>query len=316
MRVVFFGTPKFAADIFARLHDSHHEVIAVFTKADSVSKRGKKLVACETKIVATDRRVDVYTPKTLRDADTIELLKSFDADAFCVAAYGMILPREVLEIPRYGCINVHGSLLPRWRGAAPIERAILAGDSKSGVAIMRMDEGLDTGDVAEMAEIPIVGKTAGDVRDELAILGSDMLISVLDRLKAGEVSWTPQSEDGATYANKIEKSESLLDPDYSASDNLLRILASADNAPARCTIGARSVRIVRASLDFDDGDIQLSNYSQGDVVWSKKKLYLVCGEDAIEVLELKPDGKSTMSATSFAAGDESVRSNSTKWSHI
>ena len=180
MRIVFMGTPAFAADILQGLIESHHEVVGCFTRPDAVRGRGKKLVYSPVKGRAVQAGIPVYEFSSMKSDEAFGALASLRPDAVCVAAYGAILPKRVLELPRFGCLNVHGSLLPRWRGAAPIERAILAGDELTGIGIMQMEEGLDTGDVAEERSISVFGKSSDQLYSELAVLGGEALVKVLD----------------------------------------------------------------------------------------------------------------------------------------
>lgn len=178
MRIAFMGSPEFAADILEDIHENM-EIVVVYTREDAVRSRGKQLLATPVKVLAQALGIEVRTPKTLRDEAEQDYLRSLGLDAIVVAAYGRILPKEVLDIPRFGCINVHASLLPRWRGAAPIERAILAGDEFAGVCIMRMEEGLDTGDFCVSRSIPIADMNAATLTSELASLGAVSLITRL-----------------------------------------------------------------------------------------------------------------------------------------
>ena len=193
MRIVFMGTPDFAASVLSELA-SQHEVVAVYTRPDAVRGRGKQLVPSPVKVEACERGIPVFTPKTLRDADEQQALAALEPDVICVAAYGMLLPAEVLSIPEHGCLNVHASLLPRWRGAAPIERAILSGDEEVGVCIMRMEEGLDTGDYCVCRSLEVGDKDVALLTDLLADLGAHALLTALTQLEAGCIRWTRQDE--------------------------------------------------------------------------------------------------------------------------
>ena len=204
MRVVFMGTPSFSATILEELACAH-EVVEVYTRPDAVRGRGRALSPSPVKELASSLGLPVSTPKTLRDAEVQRALADLRPDAICVAAYGAILPREVLDIAP--CLNVHASILPRWRGAAPIQHAILAGDAEAGVCIMRMEEGLDTGDFCIVRRVDATGKDAASLTDELANLGARALLSALDQLASGGLRWVAQDEAQATYAHKIEKGQ-------------------------------------------------------------------------------------------------------------
>lgn len=304
------GTPVFASDILRELvQASKHNVVSVFTGQDSVSKRGNKLVATPVKVEAKGNQIVVFTPRTLKDEEVVEAIKEQNPDVICVAAYGKILPKSVLEIPKFGCLNVHASLLPRWRGAAPIERAILSGDKKQGVSIMKMEEGLDTGDFCNQVEIDAVGKPSGELTKELALTGAKALIDVLDELeKSGNVAWQKQDESKVTYADKIEKNELFLNPDDDEIINLRRVLASADSHPSRCIVADKTVRIVLAEVASDE------SVEKGRVIFKNKKLLLGCDAGSLRILKLKPDGKKEMDATSFVAGNSQIRENLSTWS--
>lgn len=230
MRVVFMGTPRFAAEILDELAE-FHEIAAVYTRPDAVRGRGKALVPSPVKEVAERRGLPVRTPRTLRDAAVLSELAAFAPDVICVAAYGAILPKEVLDLPPFGCLNVHGSLLPRWRGAAPIERAILAGDEEIGVCIMAMEEGLDTGDYCVCRSLPAGSRTAAELTEELAALGASALLTALAQAEGGNLRWVAQDEALVTYAEKIAKGELNLDPAESAVANDRRVRASAPPIP-------------------------------------------------------------------------------------
>lgn len=215
MKIIFAGTPEFAVPTLKALLNSSHQVVAVYTQPDRPSGRGQKLTASPIKQVAIAADIPVYQPKTLRDSEAQKTLCKFNADVMVVVAYGLILPKEVLQIPRLGCINVHASLLPRWRGAAPIQRAILAGDKETGITIMQMDEGLDTGLMLSRVSCPInIDDTSQTLHDRLSVLGAETLATMLAEkfLPEGVV----QNEQQACYAKKIEKSEGELDWQQSA----------------------------------------------------------------------------------------------------
>ena len=213
LRIVFAGTPDFAAESLRALLQGHHDVIAVYTQPDRPAGRGRSLKASPVKTVAQAHDIPVHQPLNLKDADAQAELAALKPDLMVVAAYGLILPQKVLDIPRLGCINVHASLLPRWRGAAPIQRAILAGDRETGITIMQMDAGLDTGAMLYKATCPIsASDTGASLHDRLALLGGDALLAVVDGLRDGE-RFTPEAQDAAlaTYASKLSKEEAQID---------------------------------------------------------------------------------------------------------
>ncbi len=217
MNLLFAGTPEFAAHSLQALLDSEHQVLAVYTQPDRPAGRGRKLTASPVKALALEHDLPVLQPQTLREAEVQQALADWQADVLVVVAYGLILPQAVLDAPRLGCLNVHASLLPRWRGAAPIQRAILAGDTETGVTIMQMDAGLDTGDMLYKVSCPIEPTdTAATLHDRLAGLGATALVETLRRLDAGEVQPEKQDDAQATYAEKLQKSEALIEWSQSA----------------------------------------------------------------------------------------------------
>src|SRR5690348_13158372 len=212
MRLIFMGTPDFAVPTLVELAARGHEIAAVYTRAAKPAGRGMDMQITPVEREARRLALPIFTPRTLKDASVQQTFRAHNADVAVVIAYGLILPKAVLEAPRLGCFNVHASLLPRWRGAAPINRAIMAGDAESGITIMKMDEGLDTGAMA-MAERMTIGidMTAGDLHDALARLGADLMLRALAAAERGSLSLTPQPTTGAMYAEKISKSETRID---------------------------------------------------------------------------------------------------------
>ncbi len=316
MRVVFMGTPKLAADILVEIAQQH-EVVCVYTRPDAVRGRGAKLEPSPVKAAAERLGIPVRTATSLRDAEEQAHLAELAPDAICVAAYGCILPREVLEIPRYGCLNVHASLLPRWRGAAPIERAILAGDEQTGVCIMRMEEGLDTGPYCVRRATEVEGKSAAELTDELANLGARALLTGLSVVEQGGAEWTFQDDAAATYAEKLAKDELYPDPAEPAAAMVRKVLASSEAHPARAVIAGRSATVERVALPDDERAAALCDgLEQGAVRFAAKRLFLGTGDGAVEVLSLKPDGKKSMDARAFAAGVQGIKAGGCTWGRI
>lgn len=312
MRVVFMGTPAFAAKVLEALIESKHEVAGVVTRPDAVRGRGKKLVSSAVKDVAVAHSITVLEHSSLRSDEAHDAIAALEPDVICVAAYGALLPARILELPRFGCLNVHGSLLPRWRGAAPVERAILAGDELTGIGIMNMEEGLDTGATAKVVPVEIGTKTATELSLELAQVGGRALVEVLDELDAqGSVHWTDQAEDGVTYANKIEKGELNIVPEDAAAANLRRIQASSENHSARGVIAGKTCTILRAQAGTPSASL-----GAGQVAFEAKRLYLGCADGAFEVLDVKPDGKKAMEARAFAAGIQGIKKGGITWSAL
>ncbi|MCI9628677.1 MAG: methionyl-tRNA formyltransferase [Eggerthellaceae bacterium] len=317
MRIAFMGSPEFAADILEDIHENM-EIVVVYTREDAVRSRGKQLLATPVKVLAQALGIEVRTPKTLRDEAEQDYLRSLGLDAIVVAAYGRILPKEVLDIPRFGCINVHASLLPRWRGAAPIERAILAGDEFAGVCIMRMEEGLDTGDFCVSRSIPIADMNAATLTSELASLGAVSLITALDHIEHGCARWVVQDENEVTYASKIEKGELDLSCNMDVEDAIRCVRASGVAHPAKCVVADRVVTLLEADKVDDVSVIKSTGdvLHAGDVAFVGKKLYLICNNGALVVDSLKPDGKSAMDGKAFAAGNKDIREGRATWSGI
>lgn len=316
MRVVFMGTPKLAADILVEIAQQH-EVVCVYTRPDAVRGRGAKLEPSPVKAAAERLGIPVRTATSLRDAEEQAHLAELAPDVICVAAYGCILPHEVLEIPRYGCLNVHASLLPRWRGAAPIERAILAGDEQTGVCIMRMEEGLDTGPYCVRRATEVEGKSAAELTDELANLGARALLTGLSVVEQGGAEWTFQDDAAATYAEKLAKDELYPDPAEPAAAMVRKVLASSEAHPARAVIAGRSATVERVALPDDERAAALCDgLEQGAVRFAAKRLFLGTVDGAVEVLSLKPDGKKSMDARAFAAGIQGIKAGGCTWGRI
>lgn len=314
MRIVFMGTPAFAATILDQLAQSY-EVVGVFTQPDAIRSRGKKLEPSLVKQTALSHEIPVFEYATFKDNDAFDQLESLAPDVICVAAYGVLLPALVLDLPRFGCLNVHGSLLPRWRGAAPIERAILAGDEQIGVCIMQMEEGLDTGAYCASRVVPRGHRSASELTEELAALGAQALIEVLENLEEGTLAWTSQDEAQASYAHKIEKGELDIAPWMSANGALLKIRASSENHPAKCSIGGKDVTVVSAALADCDPDVPqtIEQIEAGQVLFVAKRLYLGFSDGALELICVHPSGKKQMSARDFAAGLQGVKRGEVRW---
>ncbi|MCO7218164.1 methionyl-tRNA formyltransferase, partial [Halomonas sp. OfavH-34-E] len=273
LRVIFAGTPDFAAESLSALLASHHQVIAVYTQPDRPAGRGRKLTPSPVKSLALEHGLPVYQPERLRDEAEQRALAALDADVMVVVAYGLILPLPVLEAPRLGCLNVHASLLPRWRGAAPIQRAIEAGDDESGVTIMQMDEGLDTGDMLIIRRTEILPTTTGgELHDRLAEIGGKAMVEALDRLADGELSATPQPEQGVTYASKLSKAEAELDFAQPAATLAARVRAFNPWPVTWCALGDERLRIHLAE-PADGGAPE----SPGTITRADSELLVACG---------------------------------------
>jgi methionyl-tRNA formyltransferase len=296
MRVVFMGTPSFAVPALRRTA-AEHEVVAVYTRPDAVSGRGRAVRPSPVKEAALELGLAVVQPATLRTDTASDDLRAWEPDVVCVAAYGLILPPAVLSVPVFGCVNVHASLLPRWRGAAPIERAILAGDELAGVSIMLMEEGLDTGPYCAQASLQIGSSNAADLTERLAELGAEELSSALRGIEGRTVVWTPQDESDATYAEKISRSDVALVRGLAAADALRRVRASKDSAPCRVTVAGREVTL----LDVRTADLPDPS-DDGSVRIDRTGLYLGVADGWIAVERVRPQGKGDMDALSWARG--------------
>ena len=294
LKLAYMGTPDFAVPSLAALVEAGHEVAAVYSQPPRRAGRGQKERPSPVHAWAEEHGLPVRTPRTLRDEGAQAEFVALDLDAAIVAAYGLILPLPVLEAPRLGCINVHASVLPRWRGAAPIQRAILAGDTETGISIMMMAEGLDTGPVLRMESLPIGPETtAGELHDALAALGGRMIAPVLADFEAGHIVPEPQDDAGTTYAKKTEKSEAMIDWSEEASMVARRIHAFAPWPGAWFTLGGERVKVLAARIEPGDG-------APGEVL--DNTLRVACGSSAVRLLRLQREGKKPAAAADFLRG--------------
>jgi methionyl-tRNA formyltransferase len=300
LRLIFAGTPEFAAHhLRVLVVEQNHKVVAVYTQPDRRSGRGKKLMASPVKTVALENHIRVCQPASLKDQNILQQLTEFNADLIVVVAYGLILPKEVLALPRLGCINVHASLLPRWRGAAPIQRAIEAGDSQTGITIMQMDEGLDTGSMLSQAACDILETdTAESVQARLMVIGGELLSSVLAALSQGVVTQQPQDHSLASYAHKLNKEEAFIDWNQSAL-TLERRVRAFNPAPVAFTkaVGQR-LRIWRAS------PVELEHAEPAGTLLAndQKAILIACGENALSLEEIQLAGKRRMTSEEALRG--------------
>ena len=299
LRLIFMGTPDFAVPTLCEIVGRGHEVVAVYTRAPKPAGRGMALQPSPIEREARRFGLPVLSPKTLRTPEAEAVFRSHGADAAVVVAYGLILPKPVLDALPLGAFNLHASLLPRWRGAAPINRAVMAGDAESGVMVMRMDEGLDTGPIAMAERVPIApDATAGDVHDPLAPLGADLLVRALGALERGTLSLTPQAADGVEYATKIDKGETRIDwtrPWHQVHDHIRGLspfpgawFEIAEGKPVR-------VKVLRSTRGEGAGA-----GAPGTVL--DDHLTLACGDGAVRILELQRAGARAMKAEDFLRG--------------
>lgn len=300
MRLAFMGTPDFAAASLGELIACGHEIVAVYTKAPQPSGRGKKLRKSPVHDLAEAHGLDVRTPKSFRKAQAREEFAALNVDAAIVVAYGLILPRAILEAPQLGCFNLHGSLLPRWRGAAPIQRSIMAGDAQTGVQVMRMEEGLDTGPILLSETIAIeADDTAQSLHDRMAIVGAQLLPRFLAALDRGGIVETPQPAEGVTYAEKISSQEARIDWTRPANeiDCHIRGLSPFPGAWFEA-VGDKGPQRIKAVLSCRAP----GKGSPGTILEASQSLIVACGEGAVELLRLQRAGKGPQSADEFLRG--------------
>jgi methionyl-tRNA formyltransferase len=295
MRLIFMGTPDFAVPTLIELVGRGHEITAVYTRAPKPAGRGMELQPTPVEREARRFGIPVLTPKTLRTEEAVETFRAHKADAAVVVAYGLILPRPILDAVPLGCFNLHASLLPRWRGAAPINRAVMAGDAESGVCVMKMAEGLDTGPVALREAVPIApDMTAGELHDALASLGARMMPVALGALERGSLQLTPQPDDGVTYAAKIDKNETRIDWDkpWKAVRDHCRGLSPFPGAWFELP-GAGRIKVLRATRGEGSG-------APGSVL--DDRLTIACREGAVQLIEVQRAGRQPMKAEDFLRG--------------
>lgn len=339
MNIVYMGTPDFSVKPLQELH-KHHKISLVITRPDAVRGRGKKLIPSSVKQCAHALSLPVREA-TRFDEGLISAVKACEPDVIVVAAYGCIIPDSVLALPRYTTLNIHASLLPRWRGAAPIQRAILSRDEVTGVSIMNVVHELDAGDFCRQASLKIGAQSLDELTDKLSVLGARELLCALSDIEEHKLVWHKQSETDITYAQKIDKHELLLDPSLSAESNVVRIQASGDAAPARFMMGQKGARALvgrfvgdevaseNASSNTTASESAVSENAASESVASKNavclqhipagavlirnhRVFLGCASGTLELLRVKPDGKSAMSAHDWSLGLHNVST----WSHV
>ena len=295
MNIVFMGTPDFAVPALKAIANSNHNVSGVFTQPDK--PRGRKMIMTppDVKVCAEELNIPVFQPKSMKSQEALQILTDLKPDVDVVAAYGQILPQAVLDVPRFGCINIHGSLLPKYRGASPIQQAVLNGDKVTGVTTMLMNAGLDTGDILLSVKTEIgENETSGELFDRLAQLGGELILKTLDVIENGTAEPKKQDDSFATHTSKIDKSLCPIDfskPSFEV-HNKIRGLNPWPIATAK--LCGKNVKIFSSRLS------RLSGAS--GTVLSVKPLIIGCGEKSVEILELQPEGKKRMSASAFAAG--------------
>jgi methionyl-tRNA formyltransferase len=308
LRVAFAGTPEFALPALGALAASPHCLVGVLTQPDRPSGRGRRILPSPVKLAAQSYGVPVAQPARLRGDEGLAALRAWHPDALVVVAYGLILPPEVLELPRFGCINIHASLLPRWRGAAPVARAILAGDVETGITIMSMDAGLDTGPIVLARSLNIDrAATTGSLQQELAALGAAALLEAMQEIEAGNARPRPQAAGAATYAPKVQKSEALID--WRASAMAIERQVRAFNPwPITETRWAGEPLRIHAARAVIPGEHAANGREAGTVIaLEQKEIWVACGEGSLAITELQRPGRRRLGAAEFAnAGQLSV----------
>jgi methionyl-tRNA formyltransferase len=298
LRIVFAGTPEFAVPPLEALHAAGHEIVAVYTQPDRPAGRGQSLTASPVKRRALELGLPVEQPATLKVADAVERLRERAPDLMVVVAYGLILPQAVLDVPRLGCWNIHASLLPRWRGAAPIQRAILAGDDITGITIMQMDAGLDTGPMLLVREVPIgSGESGGELHDRLSRVGAEAIVAAVSEWQAGRITPRPQPAEGASYAAKLRKEEARIDWSQAAAVIARQVRAFNPWPVAETTWDGRQLRIWRAEPAPGAAS---AGAVPGTVLESAAgRIVVATGDGALTLLQVQVAGRRALSAAEF-----------------
>lgn len=294
LRVAFMGTPDFSCSVLKALLKSDHDVVCVYSQPPRKAGRGKKIVPTPVHQLAEENGIEVRTPLSLKAEDIQQEFADLDLDVAVVVAYGLLLPKAILDAPKYGCLNLHASLLPRWRGAAPIQRAIMAGDTETGAGIMQMAEGLDTGDVLAEVKLPIhADTTAGSLHDALADAGSELMIETLNNLQTARLSPTVQPEDGVTYAKKIDKAEAVIDWSLPSNELGCHIRGLSPFPGAFFEHNGQRIKVLNVELADGSG-------KPGEIL--DDMLTVACGDKALKLTLLQKAGKSPMDAKTLLNG--------------
>ncbi len=302
MKIVFMGTPDFAVPSLERLI-KHHDVVCVVTKMDKERGRGRKVQYSPIKEVAMENNIPVYQPKKIKDVESVEYLKQFDADLFIVIAYGQILSKELLDMPKKGCINIHGSILPKYRGAAPIHWAIINGETETGATVMYMDEGMDTGDIIKVAKMPITPtNTLGEVYEEMRHLGANALIEVLVDIEKGIINRTPQNDDEATIAPLIKKELGKIDFSNTTA-NIINLTRGLNPMP--CTFFSYKDIVFKVHSASDATKKIFDNHKNGTIVAYDKNngLVIKTGDGFISIDKIQKQGSKAMDIKNFINGN-------------
>ena len=301
MKIIFMGTPDFAVGALKKLYEAGHEIVLVVTQPDRPKGRSKLYIPSPVKEEALKHNTEVFQPDRIKKPENVEVLRKYDADVFVVAAFGQILSKEILDMPKYGCINIHASLLPMYRGAAPIQWAILNGEEKAGVTIMQMDEGLDTGDMLLKAETVIEDNdTADTLHDKLCDLGADLIVEALAKLEKGELKAQPQPEGPLFYASMIKKEDGALDFNESASKLILKLRAFKSWPGTYALFNGQLMKITEAKALTETSD-----EANGTVIDVKKDSFTIStGEGSLLVTRIQPQGKKEMAVKDYFLGNK------------
>ena len=295
MNIVFMGTPDFAVKSLEAIIADGHNVQAVYTKADAPKGRKMVLTPSDVKVCALEHNLTVYTPSTFKDEAEVERLKALNPDLIVVVAYGKLLPKSVLDIPKYGCVNVHGSILPKWRGAAPIQWTVLSGDEYGGVTTMYMNEGLDTGDIILTRKVKVgENETSGQLFDRLCVDGAELLSETIRQIQAGTAPRTVQNNDEATYASMLSKEISEIDFTKPNKEVHNKVRGLSPWPSAQSKLFGKRVKIIETRLSSKSG-------KAGKVV-SVNPLTVACGEGSVEIVTLQPEGKRAMASSDYLKG--------------
>lgn len=300
MKILYMGTPDFAATILLRLIQSNNEIIAVVTQPDKQKGRGKAICFPPVKELALEHNLSVYQPLKVRETEFIDFVREMAPEVIVVAAFGQLLPKELLDIPTYGCINVHGSLLPKYRGAAPIQYSIIDGEEETGITIMHMDVGLDTGDMILQASMPIdKDETGGSLHDKMAILGGDLLVEALEKINLGTAPRIPQEDSKATHVKILHKNMGIIDFNKSAIE-IERLIRGLNPWPSAFTyLGKKTLKLWKASVEQIDKEAK-----PGEIIEVRKdSLLVMTGKGTLVIHELQLEGKKRLQTEEFLRGN-------------
>lgn len=298
LNIIFAGTPEFAAKHLEHLIANNYNIIACYTQPDRPAGRGKKLQPSAVKQIALEHNIPVCQPQSLKTDEALDELSAWNADLMIVVAYGLLLPKAALDAPKYGCINVHGSLLPKWRGAAPIQRSVLTGDAETGVTIMQMDVGLDTGDMLLVEKCDITDQdTSGSIYEKLQLIGPNALTKTVDQIEAGTTTPVKQNDALATYAHKLTKQEALIDWTLPAIEVERAIRGYQPWPVAYTNLSGNTVKVLQAEI------VTFSDKPAGEIISADKTgITVATASGAIKITQLQPQGKKPMSVTDFING--------------